>query len=106
LRRARMGRRDSRPPRAWGLRGPLSIAGADRALRDVQAAMDVILAMPFVDRTRVIIGGQSRGGILSIAYAGQHAEQVKGVINFVGGSYGIRCQYPATINPALFVRGA
>jgi dienelactone hydrolase len=84
----------------------LSIAGADRALRDVQAAMDVILAMPFVDRTRVIIGGQSRGGILSVAYAGQHSEQVKGVINFVGGWNGIRCQYAATINPALFVRGA
>ena len=32
--------------------------------------------MPFVDSKRVIIGGQSRGGILSVIYAGQHPEQV------------------------------
>ena len=44
--------------------------------------------MPFVDSKRVIIGGQSRGGILSVIYAGQHPEQVKGVINFVGGWLG------------------
>jgi len=84
----------------------LSVDGAERGLRDVQAAMEAIVAMPFVDRTRVVIGGQSRGGILSVAYAGQHAEQVKGVINFVGGWNGSRCQYAATINQGLFVRGA
>jgi hypothetical protein len=57
----------------------LSIPGADRALGDVEAAMAAILAMPFVDRTRVAIGGQSRGGILCV-YAGRHPEQVKGVV--------------------------
>ena len=62
-----------------------SIPGADRGLRDIDAAMDAILAMPFVDRTRVVIGGQSRGGILSVAYAAHRPELVKGVINFVGG---------------------
>src|SRR4029453_15305628 len=35
----------------------LSVAGAERGLRDLQAAMDVILAMPFADRTRVVSGG-------------------------------------------------
>jgi dienelactone hydrolase len=96
------------PTRSWGYACDpvLSVAGADRALRDIQAAMDSILAMPFVDRSRVVIGGQSRGGILSVAYAGQHAEQVKGVINFVGGWNGARCQHAATINQSLFVRGA
>jgi len=84
----------------------LSVAGADRGLRDVEAAMNAILAMPFVDRTRVVIGGQSRGGVLSVAYAGRHAEQVKGVINFVGGWNGARCENAATINQSIFVRGA
>jgi dienelactone hydrolase len=84
----------------------LSVAGADRALRDVEAAMGAILAMPFVDRSRVVIGGQSRGGILSVAYAGGHADQVKGVINFVGGWNGSRCQHAAAINQSIFVRGA
>ena len=68
--------------------------------------MNAILALPFVDRTRVVIGGQSRGGILSVAYAGRHAEQVKGVINFVGGWNGARCEHAATINQSIFVRGA
>ena len=84
----------------------LSIPGADRALRDIEAAMDAILTMPFVDRNRVVIGGQSRGGILSVAYAGQHPEQVKGVINFVGGWSGYGCQTVSTVNQALFKRGA
>jgi dienelactone hydrolase len=84
----------------------LAIPGADRALRDIAAAMDAILAMPFVDRDRVIIGGQSRGGILSVAYAGQHPEQIKGVINFVGGWLGTACPMANTINQAIFERGA
>jgi len=84
----------------------LSVAGADRALRDIEAAMDAIVAMPFVDRARVVIGGQSRGGVLSVAYAGGHAPQVRGVINFVGGWNGSRCQHAETINQSLFVRGA
>jgi len=38
-----------------------------------------------------VIGGQSRGGILSVAYAGAHPQQVRGVINFVGGWTGDSC---------------
>jgi dienelactone hydrolase len=75
-------------------------------LRDIEAAMDAILAMPFVDRDRVVIGGQSRGGILSVAYAGRRPEQVKGVINFAGGWLGARCMTSGEINAALFTRGA
>jgi len=84
----------------------LSIPGADRALRDIEAAMDAILAMPFVDRDRVAIGGDSRGGILSVAYAGQHPGQVKGVINFVGGWLGTGCTTASQVNQELFGRGA
>lgn len=82
----------------------LAIPGANRALRDIEAAMAAILAMPFVDPERVVIGGQSRGGILSVAYAGQHPEQVRGVINFVGGWSGRRCV--TDVNQTLFTRGA
>jgi dienelactone hydrolase len=83
----------------------LSIPGADRGLRDIEAAMDAILAMPFVNPDRVVIGGQSRGGILSVAYAGRRPEQVKGVINFVGGWLGARCHVASAVNQALFTRG-
>jgi len=63
-------------------------------------------SLPFVDRTRVVIGGQSRGGRPERGVRGQHPERVKGVINFVGGWNGTRCQHAATINQSLFVRGA
>jgi pimeloyl-ACP methyl ester carboxylesterase len=84
----------------------LSIPGADRALRDIEAAMGAILTMHFVDSNRVVIGGASRGGILSGAYAGQHPEQVKGVINFVGGWIGYGCKTVSTVNQEIFKRGA
>src|SRR5713226_1593709 len=87
------GRPRSAPPRERGPRG-------GGALRDIEAAMVAILAMPFVDRDRVVIGGQSRGGILSVAYGGLHGEQVKGVINFVGGWSGSHCM--SDVNPELF----
>lgn len=52
-----------------------------------------------------MIGGQSRGGILSVAYAGGHPARVKGVINFVGGWLGYRCPTSSAVNGALFERG-
>lgn len=83
-----------------------SLAGADRALADIEAAMEGIRGMPFVDGTRIVIGGQSRGGILSIAYAGRRPDQVKGVINFVGGWLGERCSVSSDVNQTLMRRGA
>jgi dienelactone hydrolase len=83
----------------------LSIPGADRALDDIDAATTAILAMPFVDGSRVVQGGQSRGGILSVAYAGRQPKQMRGVINFVGGWNGSRCPTAASINQSLMSRG-
>ena len=42
-------------------------------------------------RCPVLIGGHSRGGVLSVAYAGMHPEQTLGVVNFVGGWISDRC---------------
>ena len=39
-----------------------------------------------------------------MAYAGQHPEQVRGVINFAGEWSGQRCV--TDVNPTLFTRGA
>jgi dienelactone hydrolase len=84
-----------------------SLPGADRALRDIAAAMAEIERMPFVDKSRIAIGGQSRGGILAVAYSGLYPQQVKAVINFVGGWMGASCgDRGATINKTLFKRGA
>lgn len=63
----------------------VTLAGFDRAVADIDAAMSVLLARNDVDPSQVIMGGESRGGILSLAYAGRHPGRVHGVLNFVGG---------------------
>ena len=52
------------------------------------------------------MAGTSRGGVLSVAYAARHPEQVRGVINFVGGWLGTRCDSAAAVNQALFAAAA
>lgn len=81
-----------------------SLAGADRALADIEAAITAISAMDFVDSKRLLIGGNSRGGILSVAYSGSHHEQICGVINFVGGW--LDASSADRVNPSLFQRGS
>jgi dienelactone hydrolase len=83
----------------------LSLPGAERALRDIEAVTPLLLAQPFVDRSRFVVGGQSRGGILSVAWSGRHPE-ARAVINFVGGWMASACPTASTINETLFRRGA
>jgi len=83
-----------------------SLSGAERALDDIAAAMTSLKQRPDVAPSRVLIGGQSRGGILSVAYAGMHPDQIFGVINFVGGWMGTGCDTASRLNGTLFERGA
>ena len=55
---------------------------------------------------RMLLGGQSRGGILSIAYAGERPDLFVGVVNFVGGWMGDQCAHAVAINATTFTRGA
>jgi dienelactone hydrolase len=83
----------------------LALAGAERALRDIDAVTPVILAQPFVDRGKVVVGGQSRGGILSVAWSGRQPGTPRAVINFVGGWLGAGCPTASDVNQSLFNRG-
>ncbi len=83
-----------------------AVSGADRALTDVNAAIAVLRRRQDVGPGPVLIGGQSRGGVLSIAYAGMHPEQIMGVINFVGGWFGEKYAGAELVNQTLFERGA
>lgn len=85
---------------------PRSLPGADRGLDDVEAAVGALLRRSDVSPGPVLMGGVSRGGVLSIAYAGKHPKQVLGVINFVGGWVGEGCGNADRINKTLFQRGA
>jgi hypothetical protein len=54
----------------------------------------------------MLVGGTSRGGILSVAYTARRPEVYLGAINFVGGRLGEGCGDFRPVNPALFVAGA
>ncbi|MDQ8729450.1 serine aminopeptidase domain-containing protein [Bradyrhizobium sp. LHD-71] len=84
----------------------ITLRGADRALSDIESAITALQRRQDVAPTPLLIGGISRGGILSVAYAGRHPAQVFGVINFVGGWLGDGCPVAGTVNQTLFERGA
>jgi len=83
----------------------LSVPGADHALTDIVAAVEELRQRPDVTRQPILMAGVSRGGILSIAYAGMHPREVAGVINFVGGWVSEGCRNASEINGTLFRRG-
>jgi dienelactone hydrolase len=66
-------------------------AGLARAIEDVDATMAYLRVQPWADPGRVLLAGQSRGGILSVAYAAERSGTVRGVINFAGGWTSERC---------------
>lgn len=84
----------------------LSLPGMDRAVADLDAVLAHVKTRPDVDNSRLLIGGVSRGGILSVVYAGTRPGDFEGVVNFVGGWLGEACADAARVNTVLFQRGA
>ncbi|NND59242.1 MAG: prolyl oligopeptidase family serine peptidase [Gammaproteobacteria bacterium] len=84
----------------------VTLAGAARALDDIDAATDWLLLREDVDTTRVLLSGTSRGGILTIAALARRPEVFVGGINFVGGWLGEGCSTATEVNQTLLVDGA
>lgn len=83
-----------------------SLQGAERALIDLEQIIGSLVKRTDVKPGPVLLSGVSRGGILSMAYAGRHPAQVSGVINFVGGWMAERCPNGEEINDTLFIQAA
>jgi len=81
-------------------------ADSARALSDIDAAIGVLRERPDVAPGPILIGGHSRGGVLSVAHAGTHSAETLGVLNFVGGWINEGCRVADLINQELFLRGA
>ena len=82
------------------LQGP-ALAGFERALLDVDAAVEYVRNRADVDEARLL-----GGGILAVAHAGQRRGLFKGAVNFVGGWLGEGCADAVVVNRTAFVRGA
>lgn len=57
------------------------LAAAD----DVATAIDYMVRKPYVDRDRIVVIGQSNGGLATVAFATRDYPGVLGVVNFAGG---------------------
>ena len=84
----------------------LSLPGLERALSDMDAAYSYVAARADIDSKRMLVGGQSRGGIAASVYAGTRPARFAGVLNFVGGWLGDDCPNVQAVNTVSFRRGA
>ncbi len=83
-----------------------TLAGAERALADLDAAVDWLRIHTNVDTTRMLVSGASRGGVLSLVHLARRPDVYLGAINFVGGWLGEGCGDYVDVNRTLFVEGA
>lgn len=83
-----------------------SLQGADRALSDLDAITNWIRNRSDVDTTQMLVGGTSRGGILSIAHVARRPDVYLGALNFVGGWISEGCGDHLAINSSLFAEAA
>lgn len=91
---------------SYSCREDLALGGAARALQDLDFITDWIRSRADVDTTRMLVGGSSRGGILSVAHVAQRPEVYLGAVNFVGGWIAEGCGDYRAVNRTLFVDGA
>lgn len=84
----------------------LSLEGFERATQDIGEVTRYLKSRADVDQTRMLIGGHSKGGILAMAFAATQPERFVGVLNFVGGWVGERCETADKINIPVFVNAA
>lgn len=52
---------------------------------DVVAALDYLTQQPYVDRNRIVVMGQSHGGLTTLAFGTIAYPGVRGLVNFAGG---------------------
>ncbi len=77
----------------------LTDRGLSEAIRDSNAVIDQLILGRLVPRqAKILVGGISRGGFLSLMLAGERPALVKGVINFVGGWHSVSDKYSASDN--------
>ena len=60
-------------------------ANGQNQANDIQGVADYLLRQPWVDRNRILVAGQSHGGLTAMAFGSRNLPGVRGLINFAGG---------------------
>lgn len=83
-------------------------ANGQTQANDVQGVVDYLGRQPWADKTRMLIGGQSHGGLTTMAYGTRNVPGVRGLINFAGGlrTDSGPCQWKSALVAAFAEYGA
>lgn len=60
-------------------------ANAERQADSVEAALEWLRAQSYVDAARIVVVGQSHGGLTTMALGARNPQGVRGLVNFAGG---------------------
>ncbi|MGS0741058.1 dienelactone hydrolase family protein [Glaciimonas sp. GG7] len=89
------------------LRGGCNIAGNGRAQADdLQSGLEYALSQPWADKSRILIAGQSHGGLTTMAFGERNFPGVKGLIDFAGGLLLDDCSWKSSLIDAFADFGA
>lgn len=78
------------------------LGGVERAIADLDAVLAYVSAQPWADPTRLLLGGMSRGALLSVVYPSRRHTNARGIINFAGGWMAERCDNAIRFNADVF----
>lgn len=75
---------------------------------DLKSTLDFLRTQPWADNNRVVVAGQSYGGLATIAFGAHRYPGVKGLINFAGGLkvHGGGCRWQDSLVEAFSIFGA
>lgn len=75
---------------------------------DIEAALKALVQKPWVDRERIIVAGQSYGGLATMAFGTRQFPGVRGLLNFAGGLRidGSSCDWKGSMASAFASYGA
>lgn len=75
---------------------------------DLQSTLEYLRTQPWADSQRVVVAGQSYGGLTAMAFGTRHFPGVKGLINFAGGLkvHGGNCRWQDSLVQAFSTFGA
>ena len=75
---------------------------------DLQGTLEYLDTQPWVDKDRVIVAGQSYGGLTALAFGTRHFPGVRGLLNFAGGlrMHGGSCDWENSLVQAFANFGA
>jgi len=76
--------------------------------QDLQSTLDYLRSQPWIDNTRIVVAGQSYGGLTAVAFGTRQYPGVKGLINFAGGlkMHGGSCHWQESLVQAFSNYGA